>query len=208
MKVPAIPGVDVEEGLTRLEGNAELYLRLLHAFPTEARSTLEQIGQALSRRDFDGARMLTHTIKGLCGNLALTELFSSAMALERPLHEHGREQSLHAFEMLRGSFSRFAQAMEALDRVAGDTAGDSAPAAASEEKSIGLSDARRLLVELRRMIIGSDPQARQFLKTLSGGFGFPQDCQRSLDALQMELDRSEFEQALRMLTHIESRLGQ
>ena len=64
-------GVDVCAALERMMGSEALLERLLGKFPENA-----ALGAALDRGDMDQAVAAAHTLKGICGNLSLTALFS------------------------------------------------------------------------------------------------------------------------------------
>ena len=67
-------GVDVGQALARMMGSEALLERLLGKFPEDA--SYAALGAALDRGDMDQAVAAAHTLKGICGNLSLTALFS------------------------------------------------------------------------------------------------------------------------------------
>ena len=67
-------GVDVDGALERLMGSAALLERLLGKFASDG--SYAALRRALENRDADGAVAAAHTLKGMCGNLSMTELFS------------------------------------------------------------------------------------------------------------------------------------
>ena len=67
-------GIDVEAALERMMGSETLLERLLGKFPEDA--SYAALGAALDRGDMDQAVAAAHTLKGICGNLSLTALFS------------------------------------------------------------------------------------------------------------------------------------
>ena len=66
-------GVDVEDGLKRLNGNEKLYTRLFGSFL----KTLQANSVALDFdcTDYEETTHKVHTIKGTAGNLSITPLF-------------------------------------------------------------------------------------------------------------------------------------
>ena len=67
-------GIAVEAALERMMGSEALLERLLGKFPEDA--SYAALGAALDRGDMDQAVAAAHTLKGICGNLSLTALFS------------------------------------------------------------------------------------------------------------------------------------
>jgi HPt (histidine-containing phosphotransfer) domain-containing protein len=79
----SLPGFDLAAGLSRLMGNKRLYRKLLVDFGTKYTETAREIREALDSSDFDKAHSMVHNIKGLAGNLAATDLQTSAVNLEK-----------------------------------------------------------------------------------------------------------------------------
>ncbi len=67
-------GIDVEEALGRFMGNEGLLEKFLKKFADD--ENYEKLKAAV--KDGDAETMLTasHTLKGVCGNLSMTELFT------------------------------------------------------------------------------------------------------------------------------------
>jgi two-component system, sensor histidine kinase and response regulator len=81
--LPNLPGIDVECGLQRLQGNWEAYRRLLISFAHKQANAGEQIDTLIKQQSWSDAAALAHTLKGNCGNLCITQLFSQASAMEQ-----------------------------------------------------------------------------------------------------------------------------
>ncbi len=67
-------GIDMDSLLKRLMGNASLVRMFIKKF-TEDRN-VEKLSAAFAEQDMKAAEMASHTLKGMCGNLSLTELFA------------------------------------------------------------------------------------------------------------------------------------
>jgi HPt (histidine-containing phosphotransfer) domain-containing protein len=78
-----LPGFDLEDGLKRLQGNERLYTKLLVNFAAKYAGMAADIRRALDSVDFDQTHGLVHSLKGMAGNLAATELQSAAIGLEK-----------------------------------------------------------------------------------------------------------------------------
>lgn len=66
-------GVQVDDALSRLLENESLLERILKKF-LEDRSYIS-LCEALENHDIQGAFMASHTLKGICGNLSMNELY-------------------------------------------------------------------------------------------------------------------------------------
>ena len=83
------PGLDFEQGISRLEGNADLYREVVREFVEREGDFAGRLGSALENRDLAGAAHLAHALKGLAGNLSANSLHHAAGRLESALN---REQ--------------------------------------------------------------------------------------------------------------------
>jgi len=85
--LPAVPGLDTADGLSRLAGNRKLYLSLLRQFAEEQEGGAERIAAALAEGDLPLAERLAHTVKGVAGNLGAKRVQHAAGALEGAIRE-------------------------------------------------------------------------------------------------------------------------
>ncbi len=77
----ALPGIDLQEGLARLQGNTHLYLKLLKSFMQHYEHASRDIDLALQARDYDRVAGVAHAIKGAAGNLSIIGLAASSSQL-------------------------------------------------------------------------------------------------------------------------------
>ena len=82
--IPTFPGdgLDINDGLARVDGELQTYRRLVVRFLEGYRHMGEQIESALSTNDAKGARRLAHTLKGVSGNIGAKALFRASDALD------------------------------------------------------------------------------------------------------------------------------
>ncbi|MDR2210887.1 MAG: Hpt domain-containing protein [Spirochaetaceae bacterium] len=72
--------IDQEDGKKRVVNNAKLYATLLTKFKNETR--IDPIFAALDAGNYEEARELTHTLKGVTANLSIKELNAKVVELE------------------------------------------------------------------------------------------------------------------------------
>lgn len=84
-------GVDVEEALKLLNGNASLYERLLGTFVNLVKEV--DILPYFESGDYSEALDKTHRLKGTAGNLALTPLYKAYSEIVSLLRENKPEQA-------------------------------------------------------------------------------------------------------------------
>lgn len=72
--------INLEEAMTRVLGHKDMYIRWLDEFFQP--ETFNYVNSAFEERDHTRAHWAIHKIKGTAGNLAITNLFKSAMELD------------------------------------------------------------------------------------------------------------------------------
>jgi CheY-like chemotaxis protein len=77
-----LPGIDVESGLKRVNGNRKLLIRIIREFKRDHADATGQIKNALIKKDMELALRLSHTIKGVAANCSAMDLATSAQNLE------------------------------------------------------------------------------------------------------------------------------
>jgi CheY-like chemotaxis protein len=113
----SIPGFDLSEGLRRLQGNKDLYRRLLLSFSKQYSQASDNIHQAIDDGQFDKAHSLVHGIKGTAGNLAAKRLYFTAVELEKVIRRPDGEKPLPQ-KIVTKSLTAFSTALnQALDAI-------------------------------------------------------------------------------------------
>lgn len=104
----SLPGIDLANGLRRVLGRTELYQRLLLKFAAGQKDFTERLRQALHQGEGETAERLTHSLKGLAGNLGAVDLQTQAALLESALKD------VQAGDELNGLIDDVAQSVSAL----------------------------------------------------------------------------------------------
>ena len=79
----SLPGFNLDEGLKRLQGNQELYKKLLLNFGGSYSNATHDIRQALDSADYENAHQLVHSLKGVAANLAAGRVQKATIELEK-----------------------------------------------------------------------------------------------------------------------------
>lgn len=66
-------GINYEEGVKRFAGNAAIYEKFLLKFKED--TSFEELDHAMEDQDFGTAFTAAHTLKGVCGNLSMNEMY-------------------------------------------------------------------------------------------------------------------------------------
>ncbi|MGE5702549.1 MAG: response regulator [Clostridia bacterium] len=79
------PAINFEQALRRLDGKAAILQHTLDTFQREYQSFVSDFQQVANSGDWQTARRMVHTLKGVAGNLSANGLFTAAARLEKLL---------------------------------------------------------------------------------------------------------------------------
>ncbi len=158
----AVPGLDASDGLARVAGNQNLYLRLLRRFVEQQGPVAGEISSAMVRNDSTLAERLAHTLKGVAGNIGAKPVQAAAASLEKLIRARAPsaqvEAAVHALSAV------LAPLLAAL-KAALDTKG---PAAASQESEtvprLDPAQVRAAAAQLSSLLSKFDASAVSFME--------------------------------------------
>ncbi|MBF0395662.1 MAG: response regulator [Desulfobacterales bacterium] len=75
-------GIDINQGLKNIAGNKKLYKNILKEFLSKNSDDPNKIKAAIEKKEFDEALRLSHTLKGVSGNMGIKDIFLTAKNLE------------------------------------------------------------------------------------------------------------------------------
>ena len=143
--LPVLPGIDIAGALRRVNGNAELLVRVLRGFAEKHGDTAEHIEAALRGGDTSKAHALAHALKGVAGNVGAGALHDSVIRLEAAV-----KAGVHWEEPLVTSRELLAQAVASVALLGQPDLGDAASFRRPEEKA-GPLDAAALADGMREL---------------------------------------------------------
>jgi two-component system, sensor histidine kinase and response regulator len=98
-----VTGLDVPQGLRRMLGRQALYLDLLERFADSQADTGPRIDAALAAGDRPTAAALSHTLRGVAGNLGATAVADAARAFEQALRQTDAPEAIHSAAQALGT---------------------------------------------------------------------------------------------------------
>jgi CheY-like chemotaxis protein len=137
-----LPGLDLEQGLARLNGNVGLYCRLIISLARDKRHAGREIRSALSEPDLKKAGNLVHALKGVAGNVAANRLYEVLLDLETACQRGDADTARCLQPVLESRLVEIIESAEALKRSLPSTAGRQA------SKQIDPTELAALLQEL------------------------------------------------------------
>ncbi len=97
--VPAVAGLNTEDGLRRVAGNIKLYLNLLRQFVEGQSDTAERIKDCLEKGDFVTAERLAHSAKGVAGNIGAAVVQSASAELEKAIRQRADNSQIESLRV-------------------------------------------------------------------------------------------------------------
>jgi CheY-like chemotaxis protein/HPt (histidine-containing phosphotransfer) domain-containing protein len=196
--LPEIAGVKVADGLNRVAGNRQLYRDLLGQFVAKQGDAASQISNAVESGDLKLAERITHTVKGVAGNLGITEVQSVAQKLEKAIREgEGTVSALLAeFASMMGT------QVQAIEMALRDSAGSRSETVATSSFDGKAADAA--IARLRRLLEVSDGGAAESFRSLHDAVEGVVE-KPYLDGLSAAINDFDFDAALGKLDEIAKR---
>jgi PAS domain S-box-containing protein len=183
--------LDMEDGVQRLLGNRDLYLRLLCEFRQEYPAAVAEIMALNGQGKPEEARRLVHTIKGIAGNLGADALRRAAMDMEVVVREGRVAEQV-------GAMAAFAQALQEVMAVIDTVLPPAAEPRPDDDPGLPQHAEPRVLHEIDKQLLYLDDQlaknmfgAAADLEEFTERFGSYCDG-NTLHAMRHCLDRSIF----------------
>ncbi len=186
-----LPGINLQAGLERLGGDIALYREILRKFALNQAGVAEELRKALETGDIETARVLSHTIKGVAGNISADKLFVAAAKLDRSLRSQNIERALEQLPVFAYHLERIVNSVKALEN-------NNSNSAENDGGLDSFGKINSLLESLARMLKANDTAARSVMQALSGHFKDPA-VEKIYDRLAGQVSSYEFEEAKKSL---------
>ncbi len=191
-----LPGIDIEAGLARLNGNRKLFKKLLIEFDNSYTHVGGEIRQAVEMGDLESARRIAHTIKGVAGNLSAGSVFEAAENLGKALKTEPADTCGRCLTYLETELRRVRMAVKEL---------------AVEETvfvdiQIDPEQTNGLLVKLVGLLEGDDLEAEDCFSELKRAMDLKR-YGKQMDAIEALISEFDFGRAKTALLAIGTELG-
>lgn len=198
-----VGGIDLEWGIERVGGNRPLYFNLLTSFYHKHCNDYHAIKHALIEHDFDRALRLTHTLRGVAGNIG-ARLFEKDAAELESLLRYSRQSGqqvlagilwqrfCESFRLVFANLGRSELIKQQGNRTSGQP--DSRASLAQQVKP---DDAQQTLKKLEALLQAGDASAQQEVAAVQTLLS--QELAIKLGEL---VDEFEFEQARQLVTNV------
>jgi two-component system sensor histidine kinase/response regulator len=159
--VPSVHGLDTGDGLARVGGNQNLYLKLLRQFAAQQGPAVDEITKALAQGNLALAERVAHAVKGVAGNIGATEVRAAAGAVEQLIRENAGTKDVEAaVRRLAGALGPLVTEVRAVPEPASSEAPAQVPAAPSASPD----ESRAAAAQLTTLLSDMDPAAADFVQ--------------------------------------------
>jgi len=197
-ELPEIVGINLDDGLKRVAGNRRLYRDLLGQFVAKQANAAAQISAALESEDLKLAERIAHTVKGVAGNLGITQVQSAAQQLEKAIRE-GQNSVAALLGALATVLDTQVHAIDQALRA-------STPSRPKQTPPFNGETASATIARLRSLLDTSDGGAEEAFRSLQDAVAGVVD-QPDLDALSASINDFDFTAALVKLDGIAEQCG-
>ena len=188
--MPQLAGIDTQQGLARLQGKVSLYRSVLKKFATQQADMGERILASVNEGDIQEAKRLSHTLKGLAGNISATHLFEATSKLDEAL-KAGDCPNSELVENVNFELHRVLQALEVYFA-------SPDPTYLNEVNQVDEDILLPLLNNLEQLLKQDDTKATEVLHELRSKL--PHDLETSeLSPLEQAIEEYDFDEALQCL---------
>jgi signal transduction histidine kinase/CheY-like chemotaxis protein len=186
-----LPGIDLTEGLARMNGNHDLYRKLLRNFGESTQTLVAELRKVLVVGDLEQARRMAHQLKGVAGNLSATGVFTTARDLEAACRAERKEEAQQILSLLEERLSEI--------RVAVATLGDTETSGErGEADDLTPEEVLNLVAELGHCLERRNLQALELMTRLSRALAQGPHAE-TVAALARSVEGLDFPSALRRL---------
>ena len=202
-----LPSIDVKGLLSKLNNDREMFWQLLREFKSLYAQVDQDIQKAIDNADLEHAKYLTHTLKGVAGNILAKDLHASAIELENALHENDPnilDQKLQSFSQslqeVVNSISELEKEQNGLQNVqiVRNNKMDSL-----QEDSDKLASS---FVRLANLLQNNDFEAEECLREMETYIHIP-DVQKDIERLEEQISQFNYRSAQSTLAEIASELN-
>jgi PAS domain S-box-containing protein len=199
-----LPGIDIKTALKRLRGNQKLFKTLLKDFYRDYQNIANDIRVALNKPDLKQAMFLSHTLKGVAGNLAAHHLQNAAHNLENALNQGSLDNLNVLIAQLENALAQLLELPIFLDLEPKTSEIEELNSVVSTP--LDMATVAPLLIELAEFLNKNSANASKSLAIIKEhlkGVGFSNE----LKQLEECLDRFDFKNAQTPLNTIANGLG-
>ncbi len=189
----SLPGIDIETGVSKLQGNRKLFVKLLKEFYQDHKDDINLIRQAIEQEDYQTAERLAHTIKGVAATIGAMDLYQKAKALEAAVKEGSASSLPVLIEQMEFVMMLVIEGLSGIGR--------REKAEKDQQRSANPEEIFTLLSSLEELLNELDPSAEEAAASLADAVGAMID-RKYIRKLMQHVKGFQFDEALEALAKI------
>jgi signal transduction histidine kinase/CheY-like chemotaxis protein/HPt (histidine-containing phosphotransfer) domain-containing protein len=199
--LPEVSDLDMDTALDRLNGNCDLYLKILASFARDYAEVHKEIGRELEAGLLEKAGTRVHAFKGVAGNIGATKVFQQAQALDEAIKQKRIDDAFQHLQALSKSLPPLAASLTELEaepqlkevQTVSDAPGD-------------VQQVHTILEKLDELLIQNDIEARDLLEELKESIIHPEQ-KKCIQQIGRQLSKFDFDDAQKTLSGFQALLG-
>jgi PAS domain S-box-containing protein len=173
--LPYLDGIDTKAGLESVNGDSELYMKLLRNFYYRHGHVNEEIRIEIEQEKLGDARRLAHTIKGVSGTIGAKELSEISFLLETAIKNEDRGGITELLESMTKEINRVMASLDVFFSPRGpESSGKETDAGQIKAMPLDSADKERLrglLNDLSALIDGRDSDVIKLISEIKAILG-------------------------------------
>ncbi len=188
-----LPGIQVKQGLAQVNGNRELYRRLLMTFAQDHKDDARIVTEALAKNDLEKVERIVHSLKGVSLTLGATRLYQSTLNIEIRLNSNRDDNLKIPLDSLLKHHEEVIRGLSRLEKPAGSSNTDIQEPTASQSALRA-----KLIDELKAQLEAVNPEALSTVSALIEISAGEKQLEQ-LQLIQKEVEHFEYENAAEVL---------
>ncbi len=184
LELPPLDGVDIEKGIQTWQ-NKEAYTKALLGFSLDYGNAAVESTRLIDEGDIDSAARMVHKLKGVTGNLSITEVYDTATGIDTGLKENRIEDVKNQLVALATVLNRAVDSIRQLETVQ--------DVEETQKKETDVAHLKALFIKMLAAFNRFDPNAVEpYLSELKEYLSLDQ-----LSPIEKHLERFDFDKAKR-----------
>jgi two-component system, sensor histidine kinase and response regulator len=200
-----LPGINIKTALKRMSENKDLLVKLLLVFADNYAEAAGNIRKALADGNNDLAQRLTHSLKGISGNLSADSVFTTSKNLEAALKKGGKRKSINT------NLTKLEKALEsvigAIKSLPPENGAQEELADLQEETFPDREKITPILLEIYHLLNKNSLTARKKFIVLKKKFNGGEPGTPLIENLEDALNRMDFKSARKHIVSLAELLG-
>jgi len=200
-RLPEVSDLDLDAALGRLNGNRDLYLKILASFARDYAEVHKEIGRELEAGLLEKAGARVHAFKGVAGNIGATKVFQQAKALDEAIRQKRIDDAFQHLQALSKSLPPLTASIKALEE------GPQLKVVQTVANPPGdVQQVHTILEKLDGLLIQNDIEARDLLEKLRENIIHPEQ-KKFIQQIGRQLSEFDFDTARKTLSGFQAILG-